>query len=112
MDALAFRRPFTDDLQDRSRGMLATATYMLHVKQLWRKWHVWIVGVVFLARTAAFILPQVHFDADQAVTGLMAKHVAEGRAFPVFQYGHQYVLVLESWLAAGLVVLTGHATPM
>jgi hypothetical protein len=70
-----------------------------------------IVAAVILARSAVFVLwPHVHFDADQAVTGLMAKHLAEGRAFPVFQYAQRYVLVLESWLAAPLIALTGQAT--
>jgi hypothetical protein len=43
------------------------------------------------------------FDADLGTIGLMAKHIAEGRAFPIMQYGLQYVLVLESWLAAPLM---------
>ena len=65
-----------------------------------------IVVALVLARSAAGLYwSDVHFDADQAVTGLMAKHVAEGRAFPVYQYGAQYVLVLEAWLAAPLTAI-------
>lgn len=70
-----------------------------------------IVVTLVMARSVAFLWwPQSSFDADQAVTGLMAKHLAEGRALPVFQYAQDYVLVLESWLAAPLVALTGHST--
>ena len=47
----------------------------------------------------------MYFDADQAVTGLMAKHLAEGRAFAVFQYAHSYVLVVEAWLTAVLFLI-------
>lgn len=41
-----------------------------------------------------------HFDSDQAIVGLMARHIAEGRSFPIFYYGQQYLLAVESWLAA------------
>src|SRR4026209_102053 len=51
----------------------------------------------------------VHFNADHAPFGLMAKHIAEGRAFPVLQYGTQYVLVLEAWLSAPLTVFSDHS---
>src|SRR6188508_1340741 len=43
---------------------------------------------------------QSGFDSDQAVIGLMAKHLAEGRAFPLFFYGQHYMLAVEPWLAA------------
>jgi hypothetical protein len=55
---------------------------------------------------------QSHFDADQAIVGLMAKHLNEGRAFPLFFYGQQYLLGVESWIVApffaalGISVLT------
>lgn len=72
-----------------------------------------LVIVVVLARSfAALYWADVHFDADQAVTGLMAKHVAEGRAFPVFQYAHRYVLVLEAWLAAPLAAVAEGSIPL
>ncbi|MBA3270716.1 MAG: hypothetical protein H0T71_09390, partial [Acidobacteria bacterium] len=66
-----------------------------------------VVIAVVLARSFTLLYwSDVYFDADQAVTGLMAKHIAEGRAFPVFQYGAQYVLVLEAWLAAPLMAIS------
>ena len=37
----------------------------------------------------------------------MAKHLAEGRAFPVFWYGQSYMLAVESWLAAPLFLVFG-----
>ena len=85
---------------------------MLHSRRPNCKLGLSIVTLLILARSGAFLWwPHVHFDADQAVTGLMAKHLAEGRAFPVFQYAQEYVLVIESWLAAPLVALSGNATP-
>jgi hypothetical protein len=50
---------------------------------------------------------QSHFDSDQAVIGLMAKHIAEARAFPLMFYGQQYMLAVEAWLAAPLFVMFG-----
>lgn len=50
------------------------------------------------------------FDADQAVVGLMAKHVAELRAFPVYQYALSYVLMVSAYLTAPFMWVLG-ATP-
>src|SRR5215210_2788590 len=50
---------------------------------------------------------QSGFDSDQAVVGLMAKHLAEGRAFPLFYYGQHYMLAVEPWLAAPLFKVFG-----
>jgi hypothetical protein len=50
---------------------------------------------------------QSYFDSDQAVVGLMAKHIVEGRAFPVFFYGQHYLLAVEAWLAAPLFAVLG-----
>ena len=67
-----------------------------------------IVFAVILFRAAIFVFwERAHFDSDQAITGLMAKHLAEGRAFPVFYYGQSYMLAVESWLAAPLFLLFG-----
>ena len=67
-----------------------------------------VVFVVILFRAAIFVFwERSHFDSDQAITGLMAKHLAEGRAFPVFWYGQSYMLAVESWLAAPLFLLFG-----
>lgn len=37
----------------------------------------------------------------------MAKHLAEGRAWPVFMYGQSYILAIEAWLAAPLFLIFG-----
>lgn len=51
--------------------------------------------------------PGAHFDSDQAIVGLMAKHVSEGRAFPLFYYGQHYMLGVEAYLAAPLMWIAG-----
>jgi hypothetical protein len=47
------------------------------------------------------------FDSDQAIVGLMAKHIAEGRALPLFFYGQEYMLAVESWVMAPVFLLFG-----
>src|SRR5688572_8613952 len=65
------------------------------------------VGLILL-RSAVFVFwEQSHFDSDQAITGLMAKHLSEGRAWPVFWYGQNYMLAVEAWLAAPVFALAG-----
>jgi hypothetical protein len=67
-----------------------------------------ILLLVVLGRSAVFVLwPESYFDADQAIVGLMAKHLAELRAFPVFFYGQTYMLGVEAWLAAPLFAVFG-----
>ena len=60
-----------------------------------------VAMVLVVVRSAAWVFNEsAHFDSDQAITGLMAKHLAEGRAFPLFFYGQHYMLAVEAWLAA------------
>jgi len=67
-----------------------------------------IVMTMVVARSAVFLVsPEAYFDSDQAIVGLMAKHLSELRAFPVFFYGQRYMLGVEAWLAAPLFVLFG-----
>jgi hypothetical protein len=59
-----------------------------------------IVAAV-VARTFPFVWwPNAHFDSDQAIVGLMAKHISEGRAWPLYFYGQNYMLAVEPYLAA------------
>ena len=66
-----------------------------------------VVGIV-LIRSAVFVFwEETQFDSDQAVMGLMAKHLSEGRAFPVFFYGSNHILAVQAWLAAPVFLLAG-----
>ena len=67
-----------------------------------------VLTALVLLRTALYLLfEQVSFDSDQAIVGLMAKHLVEGRAFPLFFYGQTYMLGVEAWAAAPFVLLVG-----
>src|SRR3954470_18906136 len=67
-----------------------------------------LLVAVTVVRSLVFVCwPAAQFDSDQAVTGLMAKHLSELRAFPVFWYGQTYMLGVEAWLAAPLMRVLG-----
>ena len=60
-----------------------------------------LAAVAILARSAIVLFrDQSYFDADQAVIGLMGKHLSELRAFPLFLYGQNYIFAVEAWMAA------------
>jgi hypothetical protein len=67
-----------------------------------------LVVALTIARSLPFVFrPSLAFDSDQAIFGLMAKHIATGRAFPLFMYGTGYLLAVEAWLAAPLFLVAG-----
>jgi hypothetical protein len=73
------------------------------------RWIVLAIAIaVALARSTVFLAwPESYFDSDQAVFGLMARHLAELRAFPLFMYGQSYILGVEAWMAAPLFAVFG-----
>lgn len=46
-------------------------------------------------------------DADEAIVGLMAKHILEGRGIPTFYYGQHYMGSFEALLVSGVFALFG-----
>jgi len=64
--------------------------------------------LLVVARSLVYaVFEHAHFDSDQAIVGLMAKHLSEGRAFPLFFYGQSYMLAVESWLAVPFFWVAG-----
>lgn len=70
---------------------------------------VWLfVAAAVVVRSLVFLAwEHASFDSDQAVVGLMAKHISEGRAFPLFFYGQNYLLAVQAWIAAPFVWALG-----
>ena len=67
-----------------------------------------VAVVLVLLRSGAFVLGRApEFDSDQAIVGLMAKHLSEFRALPIFFYGQDFMLAVEAWLAAPLFLIAG-----
>src|SRR6266404_6360777 len=55
--------------------------------------HALLVGLIVLITTARFatlLTFQTHVHSDEAIIGLMAKHILEGRHFPFYMYGQPY----------------------
>jgi hypothetical protein len=60
-----------------------------------------LAALLVLIRSVVFILKgYVDFNSDQAIVGLMAKHLSEFRTFPLFYYGQNYMLGVQSWVIA------------
>ena len=67
-----------------------------------------LTATLIVLRSFVFVhYEQADFDADQAIVGLMATHLAEGRAWPLFFYGQLYMMGVQAWLAAIVFLLTG-----
>ncbi|MGC4788783.1 hypothetical protein ACLQ22_13250 [Micromonospora sp. DT178] len=49
-------------------------------------------------------------NSDEATMGLAALHIAQGREFPVWFYGQNYMGTLEAYLAAPVFALVGPST--
>ncbi|MCB0335877.1 MAG: glycosyltransferase family 39 protein [Bdellovibrionales bacterium] len=66
-----------------------------------------IILVAALYRFDFLVASQFVVDADEAIVGLMAKHILEGAALPVFYYGQHYMGSLEAILASWSFALFG-----
>jgi len=64
-------------------------------------------GLILLRSLSYLLFEQFGFDSDQAINGLMAKHLSQGRAFPLFFYGQTYMLAVESWVAVPFFWIAG-----
>jgi hypothetical protein len=72
----------------------------------------WLVllgtSALIVLRSVVFLqYEQADFDADQAIVGLMAKHLSEGRAWPLFFYGQLYMMGVQAWMAAPVFLWLG-----
>src|SRR5436309_10294302 len=67
--------------------------------------HALFVGLLVLIAATRFAIQltsQTHDQSDEAIIGLMAKHILEGRYFPFYMYGQPYNAgaAWEAYLAA------------
>src|SRR5438874_13586424 len=74
--------------------------------------HALFIGVLVLiaaARFAILFTSQTHVHSDEAIIGLMGKHIMEGRYFPFYMYGQPYNAgaAWEGYLAAIAFALFG-----
>ena len=74
--------------------------------------HAWFIGIflfIAAARFAVLFASQTHVHSDEAIIGLMGKHILEGRHFPFYMYGQPYNAgaAWEAYLAAAAFALFG-----
>ncbi len=65
-----------------------------------------VLAVALIARVLLLASGAVSFHSDEAVVGLMARHILQGER-PVFFYGQAYMGSLDAWLIAGGFKLLG-----
>jgi 4-amino-4-deoxy-L-arabinose transferase-like glycosyltransferase len=70
------------------------------------------VGVGLLVRLAMIASPLGEIDADEAVVGLMSRHIAFLGERPVFYWGQPYLGSLEAFSVAPLVRVFDSSTPL
>jgi len=83
---------------------------MLRDRRLWLA--AATAAALILFRSFVFLFYEQNFDSDQAIVGLMAKHLSEFRAFPLFFYGQHYMLGVEAWMAAPFFWVGGPTVTM
>jgi hypothetical protein len=70
-----------------------------------------LAAIAIISRLPQLLTPNLLADGDECILGLMAKHLAEGRHFPLFFYGQDYGLaIIEAPAAAATFLIVGVAT--
>src|ERR1700704_5184288 len=70
------------------------------------------IVLVAVRSFAMLAYEQLDFDSDQAIVGLMAKHLSELKTFPLFFYGQHYMLGVQAWIAVPFFWLGGPTVAM
>jgi len=75
-----------------------------------RRWLALLAALALgvLLRGGLVLANLVPFNADEAVVGLMARHILQGER-PIFFYGQAYLGSLDAWLVAGAFALLGES---
>ena len=58
------------------------------------------VALVLLRSFVATYYEGFYFDSDQAIVGLMARHLSRFHHFPLFYYSLNYLLAVQAWIIA------------
>src|SRR5215831_16134609 len=67
-----------------------------------------VVALCIASRLPQLRSPNLLVDGDEAIVGLMAKHVAQGREFPVFFWGQRYAFsAIETFAGAISFLVAG-----
>jgi 4-amino-4-deoxy-L-arabinose transferase-like glycosyltransferase len=66
-----------------------------------------ILIAALIVRVLPLIVGGIVIDSDEAIVGLMAKHILERGELPIFYYGQHYMGSLEAIIAAGFFLIFG-----
>jgi 4-amino-4-deoxy-L-arabinose transferase-like glycosyltransferase len=72
----------------------------------WPPWGALLIAIIF--KGGLLYANAIPFNADEAVVGLMARHILQGER-PIFFYGQAYLGSLDAWLIAGAFALFGQS---
>lgn len=75
--------------------------FLLERRQRWA-YVVGLIAIAVVARLPQLLSPNLLLTGDEAVLGLMAKHVAQGKELPMFFYGQHYGFTLIEELVGAL----------
>lgn len=67
-----------------------------------------VLAAALTARALILLSQSISFHSDEAVVGLMARHIVQG-ARPIFFYGQAYMGSLDAWLIAAGFTLFGES---
>jgi hypothetical protein len=81
---------------------------LLHMKHSsqHRRWAIGLVGLGILLKVVLLLMEAFPFHADEAIVGLMARHILQGQ-WPAFFYGQAYMGSADSTLVAGSMMVLG-----
>ena len=65
-----------------------------------------ILALGLALKITLLVMGALPFNSDEAVIGLMARHILQGER-PVFFYGQAYMGSLDAWLVAGMFAVFG-----
>jgi hypothetical protein len=90
----------------------ATPVFEFSVNSFLMRRHAFFIGLfvfIAVARFTILFASQTHVHSDEAIIGLMGKHILEGRHFPFYMYGQPYNAgaAWEAYLAAAAFALFG-----
>ncbi len=63
-------------------------------------WWLPVLAIAALWRIVVLASGAVSFHSDEAIVGLMARHINQGQPIPVFFYGQPYMGSLDPWLVS------------
>jgi 4-amino-4-deoxy-L-arabinose transferase-like glycosyltransferase len=78
--------------EDKAKGLLPVQERQRRLPLLVRR-HALFLGLLGFAAASRFVIlfaSQTHVHSDEAIIGLMAKHISEGRYYPFYMYGQPY----------------------